>query len=51
MSEETFDVENLEDVLYGYRNDNGALVWTPNINFAQAQANKYGTFKVYVEKN
>lgn len=50
MSEQNFDVENEEGVLYGYRNDNGVLIWSPNVNFAQAQANKYGTFKIYVEK-
>ena len=50
MLDETFDVENAEDVLYGYHNDNGVLLWTPNVMFAQAQAHTYGTFKIYVEK-
>jgi len=50
MSENTIDIETLEDVLYGYRNEKNLLVWTPNISFAQAQANKYGTFQVYIEK-
>lgn len=51
MSEEISNVEVKEDELYGYRNDNGLLLWTSNVTFAQSQANKYGTFKIYVEKN
>lgn len=51
MSEKIVDQENDESVLYGYRNDNGALLWTPNVEFAHARANYYNTFKVYVEKD
>lgn len=50
MSEKVVDQENDENVLYGYHTDNGALLWTPNVMFAQSRANQYGTFKVYVEK-
>lgn len=37
--------------IYGYRNDEGHMFWTPNLDFAQLRANFFGTFKVYVEKN
>ena len=50
MSDKNVDVENDEEVLYGYRNDKGMLLWTPNVVFAQLQANKYGTYQVYTEK-
>jgi hypothetical protein len=50
MSEKVNDQENDENVLYGYRTDNGALLWTPNVMFAQARATQYGTFEVYLEK-
>ena len=50
MSENIVDQENDENVLFGYRTDNGSLLWTPNVMFAQVRANQYGTFKIYVEK-
>ena len=50
MSETVIDQENVENVLYGYRTDNGALLWTPNVMFAQSRAAHYGTFQVYLEK-
>lgn len=37
--------------LYAYINDKGQKVVTPNLEFAHLMANKYGTQKVYVEKN
>jgi hypothetical protein len=37
--------------IYAYINDKGQKVFTPNVQFAEIMANKYGTGKVYVEKN
>jgi hypothetical protein len=37
--------------IYGYVNDNGQKVFTPNLEFAHIMADKYGTQNVYVEKN
>ena len=37
--------------IYAYINDKGQKVYTPNVNFADIMAKKYGTDKVYVEKN
>lgn len=51
MSEQIADVETEDVVLYGYRNEEGKMLWTPNATFAQIQANNYGTFQVYIEKN
>jgi hypothetical protein len=50
MSEEITVQENDEDVLYGYRNDKGMMLWSPNASFAQVRANEYGTFQIYLEK-
>ncbi len=36
--------------IYAYINDKGQKVFTPNLQFAEIMANKYGT-NVYVEKN
>jgi hypothetical protein len=47
MSEETEVVENKMFYYYG---PNGEKFYTPNGEFATAQANKYGTYDVYVEK-
>lgn len=37
--------------IYGYVNDNGQKVFTPNLEFAHIMADKYGTKNVYIEKN
>jgi hypothetical protein len=47
MSEET----TKENEIYVYVNDKGQKVVTPNLEFAHLMAIKYGTQKVYVEKN
>ena len=47
MSEVTNEVIEV----YAYINDKGQKVFTPNLEFAQIMAAKYGTQKVYVEKN
>lgn len=43
----------IEDVnkVYSYVNDKGQTVYTPNFDFANIMASKYGTLNVYVEKN
>lgn len=45
------DTNILEVEIYGYKNDKGLLLWTPNLEFARIQAEKYGSEKVYIEKN
>lgn len=45
------DANILEVELYGYKNDKGQMLWTPNLEFARIQADKYGSERVYVEKN
>ncbi len=47
MGEETEVVEN---VMFYYYGVNGEKFYTPNGEFASAQATKYGTDEVYVEK-
>ena len=37
--------------IYAYINNEGQKVYTPNYQFADIMAKKYGTDKVYVEKN
>ena len=37
--------------IYGYRNGEGQMFWTPNIDFAKLRADYYETYEVYVEKN
>lgn len=37
--------------IYGYRNTEGQMFWTPNLDFAKIRAIHYKTFDVYVEKN
>jgi hypothetical protein len=37
--------------IYAYINDKGQKVFTPNFQFADIMAKKYGTDEVYVEKN
>lgn len=52
MSEDMInDVDNKESVMYGYRNSEGKMFWTSNLEFAQIRANFYGTYEVYEEKN
>jgi hypothetical protein len=43
--------ENVEVEIYGYFNDKGQKVFTPNLEFAHIMAAKYGTDKVFLEKN
>lgn len=43
--------EVIEVEIYGYINNSGQKVFTPNLEFAHIMARKYGTDKVYVEKN
>jgi hypothetical protein len=47
MSEEQIIVNEI----YSYINDKSQRVFTPNVQFAEIMAKKYGTQKVYVEKN
>jgi len=42
--------ETEENVIYGYKNEAGVVMYTPNLEFAKVMANKYETFNVYVEK-
>lgn len=35
--------------IFYYYNDKGLELYTPNAEFAKIQANKYGTFKVFVK--
>jgi hypothetical protein len=46
MEENTQEIE-----IFYYYNDKGMELYTPNVEFAKIQANKYGTFKVFVKKN
>jgi hypothetical protein len=47
------EIENevVEVEIYGYTNDKGQKVFTPNLEFAKIMANKYGTYEVITEKN
>jgi histidyl-tRNA synthetase len=47
MSEITNEVVEI----YAYFDDKGQKVYTPNVEFAEIMAKKYGTNDVYVEKN
>jgi hypothetical protein len=42
--------ENKEMVIYGYKNSEGKLLWSSNLEFAQLRANFYGTLDIYEEK-
>ena len=42
--------EVIEIKIYGYKNQNGMMLWTSNLEFANIMANKYGTDIVYIEK-
>ena len=48
MTEQETQVIEVE--IYGYINNYGQKVFTPNLEFAHIMATKYGTDKVYVEK-
>lgn len=48
MSEETTLLEN---VIFSYIGADGKKYYTPSAEFATAQASKYGTENVFVEKN
>jgi|APGre2960657373_1045057.scaffolds.fasta_scaffold117174_2 hypothetical protein len=37
--------------IYAYIDGKGQKVYTPNVEFAEIMARKYGTYDVYVEKN
>ena len=39
-----------EIAIYGYTNDKGQKVFTPNFKFAHIMATKYGTKHVFIEK-
>ena len=43
--------QQIVNEIYAYINDKGQRVYTPNVHFAEIMAKKYGTDKVYVEKN
>jgi hypothetical protein len=47
MSEETLVIDNL---IFSYYDKNGKVYHTPSAEFATAQARKYGTINIYVEK-
>jgi hypothetical protein len=49
MSETQNEVVEVE--IYGYINDKGQKVYTPNLEFAKIMVNKYGSGKLYIEKN
>lgn len=44
------ETQVIEIDLYGYVNDKGQKVYTPNLEFAHIMATKYGTTNVYIEK-
>jgi hypothetical protein len=48
MSEQETQVIEIE--IYGYINDKGQRVFTPNLEFAHIMATKYGTEHVFIEK-
>lgn len=43
--------QQIVNEIYSYTNNEGQRVFTPNYQFAEIMAKKYGTDKVYVEKN
>jgi len=47
MSEETVVIENL---IFSYYGSDGKKYYTPSAEFAHAQASKYNTQHVFVEK-
>jgi len=48
MNELVNEVNEVE--IFYYLNKDGQKLYTPNFEFANVMANKYGTHKVYVEK-
>jgi len=48
MTEQETQVIEIE--IYGYINNEGQRVFTPNLEFAHIMATKYGTNKVFIEK-
>ena len=48
MTEQETQVIEVE--IYGYINNEGQKVFTPNLEFAHIMATKYGTDKVLIEK-
>jgi len=44
------DINQLENEIFAYINDKGQEVFTPNFEFANIMAKKYGTLKVFVQK-
>jgi hypothetical protein len=44
------ETQVIEIEIFGYINDKGQKVFTPNLEFAHIMATKYGTTHVYVEK-
>jgi hypothetical protein len=47
MSEETVVIDNL---IFSYYGKDGKMYYTPSAEFANAQAEKYGTKDIYVVK-
>lgn len=48
MTEQETQVNDVE--IYGYINNAGQKVFTPNLEFAHIMATKYGTTHVFIEK-
>jgi len=48
MTEQETQVIEIE--IFGYINDKGQKVFTPNLEFAHIMATKYGTEHVFIEK-
>jgi hypothetical protein len=48
MTEQETQVIEVE--IYGYINNEGQRVFTPNLEFAHIMATKYGTNQVFIEK-
>ena len=44
------ETQVIEVAIYGYTNDKGQRVFTPNLEFAHIMATKYGTKHVFIEK-
>ena len=44
------EIQNETVEIYGYINNDGQKVFTPNLEFAHIMATKYGTTHVFIEK-
>jgi len=44
------ETQVIEIEIFGYVNDKGQTVFTPNLEFAHIMATKYGTQHVFIEK-